>query len=132
MSMSMMERVAGAARALAENGKPEEGRSFRGFRQQTEQMTDRLIAAMFPPYAAASRSRESALLEAAEAGSYTELILRAVGIGLLAELGASFCRELGEHALADGVLFFGRAEILVLSLPLLDRLVDLAEEMLKW
>ena len=76
--------------------------------------------------------RVRALLEAAEAGSYTELILRAVGIGLLAELGASFCRELGEHALADGVLFFGRAEILVLSLPLLDRLVDLAEEMLKW
>ena len=76
--------------------------------------------------------RVRALLEAAEAGGYTELILRAVGIGLLAELGASFCRELGEHALADGVLFFGRAEILVLSLPLLDRLVDLAEEMLKW
>jgi hypothetical protein len=39
---------------------------------------------------------------------------------------------LGENALADSVLFFGRAEILVLSLPLLDRLIALAEEMLKW
>ena len=66
MSKTMMERVAEAARALAENGQTEDSRSFRGFRQNTEQLTDRLIAAMFPPYAAASLSRESALLEAAE------------------------------------------------------------------
>ena len=66
MSKAMMERVAEAARVLAENGPAEEGRSFRGFRQHTEQLTDRLISAMFPPYAAASLSRESALLEAAE------------------------------------------------------------------
>ena len=66
MSVSMMERVAEAARILAENGPADEGRSFRGFRQHTEQLADRLISAMFPPYAAASLSRESALLEAAE------------------------------------------------------------------
>ena len=66
MSNSMMERVAVAARVLADNGQTVDGQSFRGFRQNTEQLTDRLIAAMFPPYAAASLSRESALLEAAE------------------------------------------------------------------
>jgi serine O-acetyltransferase len=66
MNDTMMERVAEAARALAENGPAEDSRSFRGFRQNTEQLTDRLIAAMFPSYAAASLSRESALLEAAE------------------------------------------------------------------
>ena len=66
MSETMMERVSGAARALAENTRAQEGQSFRGFRQNAEQLTDRLIAAMFPPYAAAALSRESALLEAAE------------------------------------------------------------------
>ena len=66
MSVSMMERVAEAARTLARNAQAEEGRSFRGFRQNTEQLTDRLISAMFPSYAAASLSRESALLEASE------------------------------------------------------------------
>ena len=66
MSKTMMEHVAEAALALAANGATEDGRSFRGFRQHTEQLTDRLISAMFPPYAAASLSRESALLEAAE------------------------------------------------------------------
>ena len=66
MSESMMERVSGAARALTENTRAQEDQSFRGFRQNAEQLTDRLIAAMFPPYAAAALSRESALLEAAE------------------------------------------------------------------
>ena len=66
MSRPMIERVAIAAQVLSRNGQIEDGRSFRGFRQNTEQLTDRLIAAMFPPYAAASLSRESALLEAAE------------------------------------------------------------------
>lgn len=66
MSKTMMERVAIAAQALAQNAQTEDGRSFRGFRQNAEQLTDRLIGAMFPPYAAASLSRESALLEAAE------------------------------------------------------------------
>ncbi len=66
MSVSMMERVAEAARTLARNAQAEEGRSFRGFRQNTEHLTDRLISAMFPSYAAASLSRESALLEASE------------------------------------------------------------------
>ena len=66
MSVSMMELVAEAARTLARNAQAEEGRSIRGFRQNTEQLTDRLISAMFPSYAAASLSRESALLEASE------------------------------------------------------------------
>ena len=66
MSKTMMERVAVAARTLSENGLAEEGRGLRGIRQHTEQFTDRLISAMFPAYAAASLSRESALLEAAE------------------------------------------------------------------
>ena len=59
MSKTMMERVAAAARTLSENGLAEEGRGLRGIRQHTEQFTDRLISAMFPPYAAASLSRES-------------------------------------------------------------------------
>ena len=66
MSETMMERVVAAARTLSENGLAEEDRSLRGIRQHTEQFTDRLISAMFPAYAAASLSRESALLEAAE------------------------------------------------------------------
>ena len=58
----MMERVAGAARALAENTRAEEGQSFRGFRQNAEQLTDRLIAAMFPPYDASCANDDELVL----------------------------------------------------------------------
>ena len=66
MRKTMLERVAVTARALAENTQTQQGPCYRGFRQCAEQLTDRLISAMFPAYAAASLSRESALLEAAE------------------------------------------------------------------
>ena len=54
------------AAVLAENEQKEAGRGFQGFRQQTEVLTDRLIAAMFPQYAALPLSREQALQEAGE------------------------------------------------------------------
>ena len=54
------------AAVLAENEQKEAGRGFQGFRQQTEVLTDRLIAAMFPQYAALPLSRAQALQEAGE------------------------------------------------------------------
>ena len=58
------------------------------------------------------------------------LLLRGVGVALLCELGAILCRELGEGGIAEGVLFFGRVELLVLSLPLLDEVLEIAKELL--
>ena len=72
------------------------------------------------------------LLSLAGGDAYTELLLTATGIALACELGAGFCRDLGESGVAEGLLFFGRAEILLLALPLVDQLVDLAREMLSW
>ena len=60
------------------------------------------------------------------------LLLRGVGIALVCELGALLCREMGEGGLAEGVLFFGRMELLVLSLPLLDEVLELAKELLNF
>ena len=57
-------------------------------------------------------------------------ILRAVGISLVAELTASVCLEMGERTIADGVLLFGRLEILLLALPMVEELAALAGELL--
>ena len=89
MKESMIERVAQAARVLAENGQTENGQSFRGFRQNAEQLTDRLIAAMFPPYAAASLSRESALLEASELLTACLVVLAVVVVTLELHYGST-------------------------------------------
>lgn len=64
-------------------------------------------------------------------GVFAEAVLRAVGIGLIAEFCAAFCRDLGENTVAEGVLLFGKLEILVLALPLVDELIEIVGELLK-
>ena len=77
-------------------------------------------------------SRVRALLSFAPEGALTAPLLRAAGVALLTELTASFCRDLGENTVANGVLLFGKLEILVLSLPLLDDVLEIAKELLKF
>ena len=75
-------------------------------------------------------ARVRALLSLSSKGELGAPIMRAAGVALLTELTASFCRDLGENGVAEGVLLFGRLEILVLCLPLVDTLIDIAGELL--
>ncbi len=54
------------------------------------------------------------------------LALRVLGLSFLTELTASLCRDMGEGGLATRLEWCGRLEILVVSLPLLCRLLDTA------
>ena len=77
-------------------------------------------------------SRIQALLSASGAEEYVDVILRALGIALICELTAIFCADLGEQGVAQGVRTFGKLEILVLSLPLLDKILEMAKELLQY
>ena len=59
-------------------------------------------------------------------GEAVSLSLRVIGLSLLTELSAGVCRDLGEGSLATKLEWCGRAEILVVSLPMLSRLCELA------
>ena len=59
------------------------------------------------------------------------MLIRALGIALICELCALFCRDLGEQSVASGVLLFGKLEILVLCLPLVDKVLEIAKELLQ-
>lgn len=76
-------------------------------------------------------ARLGTLFSLGDGGEFASVVLRAVGIGVIAEFCASFCRDLGEGTLAEGVLLFGKLEILVLALPLVDDLMEIAGELLK-
>lgn len=76
--------------------------------------------------------RIQGLFSMADAAEYATPILRATGIALIAELTASICRDLGENTLASGVLLFAKMEILVLCLPLVDRVLEIAKELLNF
>ena len=77
-------------------------------------------------------SRVRALFVETGAGEYLDVVLRALGIALICELTAIFCRDLGENTLAQGVQMFGKLEILVLSLPLVDKILEIAKELLQY
>ena len=77
-------------------------------------------------------SRITSLLELGSTGELTQPVLRALGIALVCEITALLCAEAGEAGIAEGVRLFGRLEILLLSLPLLDRVLELAKELLEF
>ena len=77
-------------------------------------------------------ARVQGLLAVTEVAAAAAPVLRALGIALICELTAAFCRDLGENAVAEGVQLFGKLEILVLSLPLVDKILEIAKEMLQY
>lgn len=76
-------------------------------------------------------ARIRTLFSLAEGRELAAPVLRAVGVALIAELTATICRDMGEGTIADGVLLFGRTEILLLALPLIDELLEIAGELLR-
>ena len=76
--------------------------------------------------------RIRALFSLSGAADYATPILRATGIALICEFTAGICRDMGEGTVASGVQLFGRIEILVLCLPLVDTVLEIAKELLSF
>lgn len=76
-------------------------------------------------------ARVGSLLDECGAGEFASVLMRALGISLICEICALFCRDLGEQSVASGVLLFGKIEILVLCLPLVDLVLEIAKELLE-
>ena len=59
-----------------------------------------------------------------------EILLKVLGISYLTDFSASLCKDLGENGLAAGAELCGKAEIIILALPLFSRLLDLCIKLL--
>lgn len=59
-----------------------------------------------------------------------QALLKALGIAYVTELSAALCRDTNETSLAAGVELAGKAEILVISFPLLRQMVEICTNML--
>ncbi|MBQ4574771.1 MAG: hypothetical protein IJA85_06185 [Clostridia bacterium] len=64
-------------------------------------------------------------------GDYYSYLLKALGIGMIVQTAADICTDAGEGALASKIELLGRAELLLLALPLLKELLTTAEGMIK-
>ncbi len=63
-------------------------------------------------------------------GDLFSLLLKALGITLLCKICGDICRDCGEGAIASGVETIGKIEILILCVPLIERIFTSAFEIL--
>ena len=59
-----------------------------------------------------------------------EILLKALGIAWLTQCCADVCRESGEGGAANGVELAGKVELLLLALPLINRVLEVVGELL--
>ena len=63
-------------------------------------------------------------------GQLLTVVLKAVGIGLVAEIAALICQDAGNAALGKGVQILASVAVLWLSLPLMRELLELVQTIL--
>lgn len=56
-------------------------------------------------------------------------VLRSLGIAVVAGCGADACRDLGQDSVASGIELAGKAEIMLVCLPLITELLSLARSL---
>lgn len=61
---------------------------------------------------------------------WLSVMLKAVGIGLVVEMGALICSDAGNAALAKTLQILGAVAVLWLSIPLMNSLISLLEQIL--
>lgn len=64
------------------------------------------------------------------AGEYLSVMLKASAVALLTQFTADLCRDMGEGSLGSQIELLGRAEILLLCLPGIKKIVELSGELI--
>ena len=63
-------------------------------------------------------------------GEYSEIMLKCIGIGFAVQTAADICKECGENAIASKVELVGKAEILLIAVPLIKYILELTGQIL--
>ena len=62
---------------------------------------------------------------------YADIVVRAVGVAILAHLCADICRDCGENSVASGVIIAAKVEIVILCLPLVEKIISYGTDILE-
>ncbi len=63
---------------------------------------------------------------------YITVIIKVIGIAYAAQFGAELCRDAGETAIASKIELAGKIIIMTLSMPIIYKLLEIVEEILKF
>ncbi len=74
----------------------------------------------------------TALSTEAFAAESAAVLVRALAVVFMVRICAGLCRDLGEPSIASALEFAGKAELLLLAIPLFDRLLEAARTLAAW
>lgn len=63
---------------------------------------------------------------------YIEITLKALAISFTVQLTSELCRDCGENNIASGIETVGKIELIIISLPLLDNIIAISQEITTW
>ena len=63
---------------------------------------------------------------------YLEIFLKALAIAYMTQISSDLCKDSGETGIATGIEAVGKVEILLLSIPLINKIIAMSEELLLW
>ncbi len=61
---------------------------------------------------------------------YGNVILKAFGISLVVQLLSDFCKDAGESSISTKIELLGKIEIIILSLPLVEKILDIVKNII--
>ena len=68
------------------------------------------------------------IYELSELGSgmneYADIVIRALGVAILAHFCSDICHDCGENSAASGVILAAKIEIVILCLPLVEKIIS--------
>ena len=73
----------------------------------------------------------SELAETSGFGIYAETIIKSLAVTLLAQTTGDICRDCGENAVAGKIEFAAKCAIMLLSLPVIKKILSLSEAVLE-
>ena len=63
--------------------------------------------------------------------NHIPILIKALGIAFAVQITSDICKDAGENGLGERICFFGRVELIVISLPLIKSMFELCERLME-
>ncbi len=70
------------------------------------------------------------VFEMSSMNEYTSVLLKTIGVSLTVQTASDICKDAGENAIASKVELFGKAEVLIISIPLIKKIFEVSQEIM--
>ena len=63
-------------------------------------------------------------------GGAPKILLKKLGLSLVVETTSDICKDFGENSIASKIELFGKIELILISLPLIKKILDITKELI--